>query len=99
MERSRRRVFSLALAAMLGLALHVATAAAGPNLFVGADEDNVLWGNSQQTGSIARTLGLKAVHITVPWHPGETSVPSTYEAQLDRAAVDAWGLRLGVSVY
>src|SRR2546428_2618909 len=99
MGRLRRRTVSLALAGLLGLALHAAAASAGPNLFVGADEDNVLWGNSQQTGSIARTLGLKAIHITVPWHPGQTAVPPTYEAQLDRATVDAWGLRLVVSVY
>ena len=99
MGRLRRRASSLALAGMLGLALHVATASAGQNLFVGADEDNILWGSSQQTASIARMIGLRALHVTVAWHPGETTVPATYEAQLDRATVDAWGLRLVVSVY
>ena len=95
----RRRLVALVLAGFVGAALHVGVASAGQNLFVGADEDNILWGNSQQTASIARMLGLRALHITVPWHPGQTSVPATYEAQLDRATVDAWGLRLVVSIY
>src|SRR5712692_10193170 len=96
--RFRRCLLALAVTALLGAAAPAA-AGAGTGLFVGVDEDAFLWGAPQPAASIARALGLKAIHITAPWHPGESSVPAGYEQGLSRGLVEAWGLRPVVSVY
>jgi hypothetical protein len=96
--RVRPCLLALAVAALLGAAAP-AGAGAGTGLFVGVDEDAFLWGAPQPAASIARALGLKAIHITAPWHPGESSVPAGYEQALSSGLVEAWGLRPVVSVY
>jgi hypothetical protein len=90
----------LALTAAVGAAFHAAPApAAGPSFFVGTDEDALLWGNSQQTATIARSLGLRSIRITLQWHPGETTVAAGYQRVLDRLQLDTGGLRVVVSVF
>jgi hypothetical protein len=81
------------------LAPSEAASAARPSFFVGADEDALVWGNSAQTASTARTLGLHAVRITLQWRPGQSKVPAVYQEALNRLLLDAWGLRVVVSVY
>jgi hypothetical protein len=89
-----------ALVAVLGAFLRAAPApAATPNFFVGADEDSLLWGNSQQTATIARALGLRAIRITMQWRPGDTHVSAGYQRLLDKLQLDTGGLRVVVSVY
>jgi hypothetical protein len=98
--RLRGRLLLLALIATIGAAQHAASAsAAGPNFFVGTDEDSLLWGNSQQTATIARTLGLRSIRITTQWHPGDTKVSAGYQRLLDKLQLDTGGLRVVVSVY
>ena len=81
----------------LGAAFQAASALAGPGMIVGADEDSLVWGNSQQTASNARALGLKAIRITRQWHPGESKVPSDFQDTLYRLVGDVSGLRVVVS--
>jgi hypothetical protein len=91
-------VAALVVAAASALRAMPAVAAA-PSFFVGADEDAFVWGNSQLNASIARTLGLKAVRITLQWHPGESQLPAGSQDVLDRLVLDSSGLRVVVSVY
>jgi hypothetical protein len=98
--RLRGRLLLLALIATVSLVLHAAPAsAAGPNFFVGADEDSLLWGSSEQTATVARALGLRSIRITMQWHPGETTVSAGYQRLLDKLQLDTGGLRVVVSVY
>lgn len=86
--------------ATVGVAFHAASAsAAGPAFFVGTDEDSLLWGNSAQTASIARNLGLRSIRITMQWQPGQTQVTDGYQRLLDKLQLDTGGLRVVVSVY
>jgi hypothetical protein len=95
-----RRSLVVATVIAVGAAFHAVPAqAAGPGFIVGADEDAFVWGNSQLNGSIARTLGLKAVRITLQWRPGQSEVPANQQEMLDRLVLDASGLRVVVSVY
>ncbi len=89
-----------ALIGTIGAALYATPAlAAGSSFFVGADEDSLLWGSSQETASIARGLGLRSIRITLQWHPGETKVSAEYQRLLDKLQLDTGGLRVVVSVY
>jgi hypothetical protein len=97
--RLRGRLLLPALIGVLFAGLHAASASAGPNFFVGADEDALVWGNSQQTASSARALGLKAMRITRQWHPGESKVPADFQDTLYRIVGDVSGLRIVVSLY
>jgi hypothetical protein len=100
-------LFALVAAAALAAAVHGASASsaraaspgAAPAFFVGVDEDAFLWGNAQQNTSIARTLGLKSVRVTLQWQPGQTQVPASYQLALQRLVLDSWGLRVVASVY
>jgi hypothetical protein len=98
--RLRKRLLVVALVAAAGAALHAGPAsAAGAPFFVGTDEDSLLWGSSAQTASIARSLGLSSIRITMQWRPGQTQVPAEYQRLLDRLQLDTGGLRVVVSVY
>jgi hypothetical protein len=88
----------------LAAATHVPTVPAAPPtavppFFVGTDEDALLWGNSQQVSSVARTLGLRSVDVTLPWKPGQTQVAAADQAALQRLSFDAWGIRIVVRVW
>ena len=66
------RVFgaSVALACLL-----VGSGRAAPGLLVGMDDDTLEWADKLQVRSTlgyARELGIRAVRVTVHWHPGET---------------------------
>jgi hypothetical protein len=91
-------VLALAAAAQVP-AVPATTIATAPPFFVGADEDALLWGNSQQISSVARTLGLRAVDLTLQWKPGQTQVPAADQSALQRLAFDAWGIRIVVRVW
>ncbi len=94
------KVVVAATAIALGAGLYAGPArAAAPSFFVGADEDAFVWGNTSLNASIARTLGLKSVRITLQWRPGETRLTSSAQDGLDRVMLDASGLRIVVSVY
>ena len=46
---------------------------AAPGLLVGMDDDTLKWADKPQahaTLAHARDLGIRAVRVTVPWHPG-----------------------------
>jgi hypothetical protein len=97
--RPRTRLLAFLTVAVLATALHVvAASAAGPTFFVGADEDALFSGNTQQVASVARTLGLRSVRITLQWQPGQTQVPAVTQLALGQLVLDSWGLRLVVSV-
>ncbi len=90
----------LALIGALAAAFHATTAsAAAPSFFVGTDEDALLWGDSQQTASIARTLGLRSIRITLPWRPGQKQLAPAYQRAIAKLLLDTWGVRVVVSVY
>jgi hypothetical protein len=91
------RLVRLSLLAAAVAAVWTATASAG-DLFVGADEDAAMW-SDQPVGTVARALGLKALRVTVQWHPGETALAASDRASLDQAVSESWGLRLVVSVW
>jgi hypothetical protein len=100
MIRFSGRVLLAASAVVIGVTLRAVPAdAAEPAFFVGADEDALVWGNSQLNTSIARTVGLKGARITLQWHAGQSTVPANYQDMLDRLVLDASGLRIVVSVY
>jgi hypothetical protein len=94
-----RVLLAITLAALAAGLRTGAAHAASPSFFVGTDEDAFVWGNSQLNASIARTLGLKAARITLQWHPGQSTVPATFQDVLDRVVLDGSGLRVVVSVY
>jgi hypothetical protein len=96
--RLRRRVLVLTLAGLAAALLHAPSGAA-KTFFVGLDEDALLSGDARQASSVARTLGVGAVRVTVRWHPGESMLPSHYQRLLDRTLVESWGLRVVVSVF
>ncbi len=73
--------------------------AADRSFFVGADEDALLWGNTQETAAIARTLGLRSIRITLQWKPGQSQVPAAYQQAISRLLLETWGIRVVVSVY
>ena len=95
---SLRHVFVLALVA-LAAASAATSAHAGQGFFVGVDEDAILWRDSQLTASVARAAGVKAIRVTVQWRPGQSRVPDPVQQRLDRAIVDAYGLRVVATVY
>jgi hypothetical protein len=96
----RRRLLVVASVLALAGATHVSSApAAAPPFFVGVDEDAILWGNSQQVSSVARTLGLRGGDITLQWAPGQTQVPAAYQLALQRLVLDSWGIRVVVRIW
>src|SRR5437868_12950764 len=96
MRCRRLLVLVAACAALFGA--QAARATAG-DFFVGVDEDSVKWGDAQLAAPILRSLGLKAVRITLPWHAGETQLSADDQQAVQRAVAATWGLRLVVSVY
>src|SRR5581483_11787577 len=92
-----RKLLVAAIVACLGVFAHAATASAG-DFVVGVDEDALQWGNPELTTSVAEALGLQAIRISLPWTPGQTQLAPADAAQLDRAVVASWGLRVVVTV-
>ena len=92
-----RKLLVAAIVACLGVFAHAATASAG-DFVVGVDEDALQWGNPELTTSVAEALGLQAIRISLPWTPGQTQLAPVDAAQLDRAVVASWGLRVVVTV-
>jgi hypothetical protein len=93
--RLARRITAAAFAA-LSLA---PAAAAAPGLVVGIDDDTLKWDGAQAVAPVARDLGVKAVRITTPWHPGESRLDVLDKRVLDHAIPAAYGLRVVLAVY
>jgi hypothetical protein len=85
--------------ALLGLLGAAQSARAAGGLLVGVDEDAVKWGQADNAAPLMRLLGLGAVRVTVPWHPGLARVAPYDQQVLERAIVGMWGLRVVASVY
>jgi hypothetical protein len=89
-----------AVLALLAATCWLAPAAAEPGLIVGVADDSVRWSDrSADAVAVARDLGLQALRITVPWHPGETSLDPIKTDALDHAITASFGMRLVVAVY
>ncbi len=89
-----------ALAAAFFILLATAhSAAAGTGLLVGVDDDNAKWTASNGAYfSVYRDLGLKALRITVPWHPGAYEPSASDLNALDRIVPAAFGIRIVIAV-
>ena len=89
-----------AIAGAIGAACTRRRAGGGASFFVGADEDALLWGNSQQTAAVARSARpeLDPDHAPVEAGPdaGARRLPERAEAA--RSSTRA-GIRVVVSVY
>jgi hypothetical protein len=92
MRRFRRFALLAFLAAV------IAPSAGAGSFFVGVDEDALKWGEGANAGPVLRALGVQAVRITLPWHPGQTQVSAADQQSIDRV-VFGTGLRVVVSVY
>ena len=90
---------SLALACVLAGA-----GRAAPGLLVGMDDDTLKWADkpqSNQTLAYARDLGIKAVRVTVPWHPGDTRLSVDDRIPVDQMILSTWAahFRVVLAVY
>ena len=88
----------LALVATLG-PVALSSSASSRTFLVGVDEDAPKWGRSHSVAAVSRTLGLKAIRITVPWEPGESRLSSAERRTLGDAVVTLSRLRIVVAVY
>jgi len=98
--KRRSSALSLLVLALSCLLLGVATgtARAGPNLFVGVDED-ALKSHPQQAVEIARDLGMSAFRITLSWNRGKTTLTTTDRLQLQTAVYGRAEMRIVLAVY
>ncbi len=75
-----------------------------PGLLVGMDDDTLKWAEkpqAQKTLSYARDLGIRAVRVTVPWHPGDTRLGVDDRIPVDRMILATWAahFRVVLAVY
>jgi hypothetical protein len=86
------------LVALLALVL-AAPAAADRGLLVGVDDDSSKWALRPRAPlSVAKTLGLEAIRVSVRWQRGQSALGNDQRVELSRAIVSAWGLRIVLSV-
>jgi hypothetical protein len=88
------------LAACAALACLVAgPVRAAPGLLVGMDDDTLKWADKPQahaTLAYARDLGIRAVRVTVQWHPGQTRLGVEERIPVDRMILATWAARFRV---
>lgn len=91
----------LAIIALVALAgpVELTTSAPKRAFFVGVDEDAPKWGRSHSVANVARSLGLKAIRLTVPWQPGESRLSRSDRRVLDNAVSSLRKLRIVVAIY
>jgi hypothetical protein len=94
---SARSLLVLALSCFL-VGVAAGAARAGPNLFVGVDEDT-LKTNPQQAVAAARDLGVSAFRITLRWGRGQTTLTRKDREQLQTAVYGRAEMRVLLSVY
>jgi hypothetical protein len=95
---ARRALLTAALCACALLA--PLPVAAGTHLLVGVDDDSLKWSASPRNElAIIRDLGVKAVRVTVPWHPGQVKLATAERRTLDRVVVPGFGLRIVLAIY
>jgi hypothetical protein len=87
----------LALSCLL-LGVAAGAARAGPNFFVGVDED-ALKSRPEQAVGVARDLGMSAFRITLPWYTGETKLAATDRSELQTAVYGRAEMRVVLAVY
>jgi hypothetical protein len=93
-----RTVAALALAAA-ALAALPATARAGDGFVVGVADDDLKYDSARAAGAV-RSLGARAVRVTVLWSRGATELGWTDRVWLDRAVAAAGSdIRIVLSVY
>jgi hypothetical protein len=98
-----RIVRVLSLCALLACILAGAGRAA-PGLLVGMDDDTLKWADKPQANATiahARDLGMRAVRVTVPWHPGEIRLGVDDRIPVDQMILATWAahLRVVLAVY
>jgi hypothetical protein len=75
------------------------SAAAGPNLLLGVDDDTGRWLQSPALLSpFYGRLGVQAVRTTMQWRPGQFTLSQANRGELDRVAVATRGLRIVLQV-
>jgi hypothetical protein len=95
--------FALALACAFACLL-AGSVRAAPGLLVGMDDDTLKWAEKPQAHSTlayARDLGIRAVRVTVQWHPGQTRLGVDDRIPVDRMILATWAaqFRVVLAVY
>lgn len=98
-----RNLRALSTCALLACVLAGASRAA-PGLLVGMDDDTLKWADkagSNTTIAHARNLGIRAVRVTVPWHPGQTVLSVDERIPVDQMILTTWAahFRVVLAVY
>ena len=94
---------TLAACAILACSL-TGAARSAPGLLVGVADDTLKWTarpQAQRALSYTRDLGIRAVRVTVPWHPGATRLSVVERRPVDRMILATWGggLHVVLAVY
>jgi len=77
---------------------------AAPGLLVGMDDDTLKWADKAQSNATiahAHDLGIRAVRVTVPWHPGQTRLSVDDRIPVDQMILSTWAahFRVVLAVY
>ncbi len=94
---------ALSLCVLLACVLADAGRAA-PGLLVGMDDDTLKWADKLQANATiahAHDLGIRAVRVTVPWHPGQTRLSVDDRVPVDQMILATWAahFRVVLAVY
>src|SRR4051812_16083214 len=100
---SVRILRALSLCVLLASVLAGAGRAA-PGLLVGMDDDTLKWADKPQASATiahAHDLGIRAVRVTVPWHPGQTRLSVDDRIPVDQMILATWAahFRVVLAVY
>ena len=89
------------LAALVAALVSAPGAFAGPNLRVGAVEDNAIWGDPAAQMDLARLAGFDTIRMTAQWTSGQTALPPAQMARIQHAAMaaSARGIQPIISIY
>jgi hypothetical protein len=104
MEQVVRRMLRVFAACVALVCLLAGAGRAAPGLLVGMDDDTLKWADkpqAQKTLSYARDLGIRAVRVTVPWHPGDTRLGIDDRIPVDTMILATWAahFRVVLAVY
>jgi hypothetical protein len=83
---------------LVSAGLLASSGVAGPNLFVGVD-DNAFLADPATSLPVARDLGMTAVRVTIDWHPGKNALSQNEASGLRRLTADPAGMRIVASVF
>jgi hypothetical protein len=73
-------------------------------MLIGVADDSLKWSDpatAKRAINYTHDLGIKAVRVTVPWQPGQTSLGVQDRRPIDRMILATWGggLRVVLAVY